>query len=153
MAKTAVGLFEDRNLADTVVHDLEANGFPRDGIRVLGEPRDMPVSGIMSTPRTDFQTDLIRELRTMGASDEEAEACVQGIKRKGVLVFATGPEEKVAAATAIMNRHSGEDVESLGGEDPHLPSTVGESKPGLRETSVQAGRVRYSGSGPHVFVW
>ncbi|HEV2418697.1 MAG TPA: hypothetical protein VGX94_12905 [Terriglobia bacterium] len=154
MAKTAVGLFENRSLADAVVHDLEASGFPKDNVRVMGEPKDMPVTGLMSTPRTDFEVGLTRELEDMGATQEEAEACVRGIKNKGVLVFATGPDTQVTAATKLMTRHAGADVESLGGDDPHLPSTVGEDdKLTSGDRSMQAGRVRYSGAGAHVFVW
>lgn len=39
MAKTAVGLFENPDLVDEVVRDLEAGGFPRKDVRILGEPR------------------------------------------------------------------------------------------------------------------
>lgn len=154
MAKTAVGLFGNRSLADAVVHDLKAGGFPKDGVRVMGEPKDMPVTDPMSTPHTDFEVGLARELEEMGAPHEEAEACVRGIKNKGVLVFATGPDTQVTAATKLMTQHAGADVESLGGDDPHLPSTVREDEPLTSgDRSMQAGRVRYSGAGAHVFVW
>jgi hypothetical protein len=63
MAKAAVGLFENSDLVDEVVHDLEASGFPRNDIRVLTEPREMAGSGMMSTPHTDFEVDLVREFK------------------------------------------------------------------------------------------
>jgi hypothetical protein len=47
MAKTAVGLFENPDLVDEVVRDLEAGGFPRKDVRILGEPREMAGSGVM----------------------------------------------------------------------------------------------------------
>ena len=93
MSKTAVGLFENPGLADQVVRDLEASGFPRNGVRILSEPRDMPVTGVMSTPRNDFQVDLEHDLRTIGATEPEAKAYVQGVRRGGVLVFASGPDK------------------------------------------------------------
>ena len=58
MSKTAVGLFEHPSVAEQVVHDLEVSGFPRNEIRVLGEPREMSSDGATSTPRTDFEVGL-----------------------------------------------------------------------------------------------
>ena len=94
MSRAAVGLFENSDLVDEIVHDLEASGFPREGIRVLSEPREIAGSGTMSTPHTDFEVDLVRELRTIGAAEGDAEAYVQGVRRGGVIVFATGSSEK-----------------------------------------------------------
>ncbi len=50
MAKATVGLFENTDLVDEFVHDLDASSFPRKDIRVLSEPREMASSGMMSTP-------------------------------------------------------------------------------------------------------
>jgi len=73
MAKTAVGLFENSGLADEVVRDLEATGFPKDDVRVLGEPREMAGSGLMSTPHTDFEVGLIRDLTAFRVIEADAE--------------------------------------------------------------------------------
>ena len=97
-------MFEKSDLIDEIVHDLEASGFPRNDIRILSEPREMAGSGMMSTPHTDFEVDLVREFRTIGTGEADAEAYVQGIRRGGVIVFATGSGEKVDAAAEIMNR-------------------------------------------------
>ena len=74
MAKTAVGLFENSGLADEVVRDLEATGFPRKDVRVLGEPREMAGSGVMSIPHTDFEVGLTRDLTAFGVVEADAEA-------------------------------------------------------------------------------
>jgi len=66
MAKTAVGLFENPGSVDEVVRELKASGFPQKDVRVLREPREMAGSGVMSTPHTDFEVDLIRDLRRSG---------------------------------------------------------------------------------------
>ena len=42
MAKTAIGLFENSEVVDRVVRDLEALGFPLNDVRVIAEPRDIP---------------------------------------------------------------------------------------------------------------
>ena len=80
MAKTAVGLFENPGSADGVVRDLTAKGFLQKDIRVLGEPVEIPGSGLMSTPHTDFEVDLIRDLTASESSKEMqkrmSKACV-----------------------------------------------------------------------------
>jgi hypothetical protein len=73
MAKTAVGLFENSGLADEVVRDLEASGFPKNDVRVLGEPRVMAGGGLMSTPHTDFEVALTRDLTAFGVLEADAE--------------------------------------------------------------------------------
>ena len=66
MARAAVGLFENSQSVDGIIHDLEISGFPRNNIRVLNEPADMAGRGMMSIPHTDFEVDLVRELRRSG---------------------------------------------------------------------------------------
>jgi hypothetical protein len=153
MAKTAVGLFENPSSADDVVHELEASGFPRNDVRVLGEPREMAGSGVMSTPHTDFEVDLIRELRTIGATEADAEAYVEGVRRGGVMVFATGSDEKADAAAEIMNRHGVVEIEELSAWQLHLPGTDRDDMAPVRDSSVQAGRIRSPGAGARLFVW
>ena len=153
MPKTAVGLFENSGLADQVVRDLEASGFPRNDVRILGESLDMAGSGVMGIPNIDFEVSLNRELRTIGASRTEAEAYVKGVRRGGVLVFASGSDEKIDAAAEIMNRHRPIEVEELTGGKLNLPSTTGENVTPTHAGSVQTGRVRQSGSGARVFAW
>jgi hypothetical protein len=126
MSKTAVGLFEHSDLAHQVVHDLETGAFPKGEIRILGESRDMSVDGVMSTPRTDFEVSLNRELQAIGANGQEAIAYVKGVRRGGVLVFATGSIEQVDNAAEIMNRHGAIDVEKLVGNEPDVGSMAGE---------------------------
>ena len=153
MSKTAVGLFEKPGSVDEVVRELTASGIPQKDVRVLGEPREMAGSGMMGTPRTDFEVDLIRELRTIGAADADAEAYVRGVRRGGVMVFATGSPEKADAAAEIMNHHCAVEIEELIASVPHLPSTVCDDVAPARDGSVQVGRVRSPGAGARLFVW
>ena len=153
MAKTAVGLFENSGLADEVVRDLEATGFPKTDVRVLGEPREMAGRGLMSTPHTDFEVGLIRDPTAFGVIEADAEDYVHGVRRGGVMVFASGSGDKAEAATEIMNRHGAGEVEKISASRPELPSeNSGEALP-VREQSVQIGRDRSSGSGARLFVW
>jgi len=154
MSKTAVGLFENPGVADQVAHDLDTSAFPRNEVRILGEPLSMAVTGDTSTPRTDFEVGLNRELRTIGASDREAEAYVQGVRRGGVIVFATGSSEAVDNATEVMNRHGAIEVEELIGSEPGSSgSLTGESLPPMQVSSDQTGRIRQSGGGARMFAW
>jgi hypothetical protein len=153
MSKTAVGLFENPGLADQVVRELEASGFPRNDVRILSESLDMAGSGVMGIPNIDFEVSLNRELRTIGASGPEAEAYVKGVRGGGVLVFASGLDEKIEAAAEIMNRHSPVEVEELTGGELNLPSRTGENVTPTQARSVQTGRVRQAGGGARVFVW
>ena len=153
MSKTAVGLFQYPSVAGEVVRDLDASAFPRNEIRILGEPREMSVDGVMSTPRTDFEVGLNRDLTAIGASIGEANAYVQGVRRGGVLVFATGSTEQVDCAAEIMNRHHALQLEELSGSQPHSKSTSGDSITPIQYGSSQTGRINQPGGGARMFVW
>ena len=51
MPKTAVGLFENADLVDNVIREIEGLGFPRKEVRTLMEPATFEVTGVMSFPR------------------------------------------------------------------------------------------------------
>ena len=119
--KTAIGLFKNAVPVDEVVRRIEALGFPRNEVRILEEPERFEVSGVMSFPRLDFEVELTEALTTIGATEAEAEAYIQGLRRGGALVFATGSDGKVDAAAEIMNRHGAVGVEEGSGPEPYLP--------------------------------
>ncbi len=153
MSKTAVGLFEKPSVADQVVHDLGASAFPQNEIRTRREPLDMPVTGVMSFPHTDFEVGLEQELEAIGATLREANAYAQGVRRGGVLIFATGSNAEVDNAREIMNRHGAIEIEELTGREPNDADMIGENVPPVFDSSSQAGRIRESGGGARLFVW
>ncbi len=153
MTKTAVGLFENPGSVDEVVRDLEASGVLRKNVRVLGEPREMAGSGLMSTAHTDFEVALIRDLTAFGVIEANAEAYVQGVRRGGKMVFATALGENADAATEIMNRHGAVEVEEISASRPNLPVTDRDEGAAIRNSSVHGGRSGSSGSGARLFVW
>ena len=153
MSKTAVGLFEHAGVADQVVHDLDASAFPRNEIRILGEPREMSGDGVTGTPRTDFEVGMNREIQAIGASEREAKAYVQGMRRGGVVVFATGSNAEVDKAAEIMNRHGAIEVEELIGREPNTGTMIDENMAAVHAGSVQTGRTRQPGGGACMFVW
>ncbi len=153
MPKTTVGLFENPGLVDDVVREIEALGFPRREVRSLEEPATFEVTGVMSFPRLDFEVDSNRELTRIGATKAEAQAYVEGLRRGGALVFATGSDEKVEAAADIMNRHGAVEIEETSGPEPQFPGVARESMTPVRDSPVMAGRLRQSGGGACLFVW
>ena len=154
MSKTAVGLFESAGVADQVVRDLDAAAFPVKKIRIVKEPLDMAVTDVTQIPHTDFEVGLGRDLKSIGASEADANAYVLAVRRGGTLVFATGSDAEVDNAARIMNRHGAIGVEELVGESYR---SAARSKARARicrarpihsrwaSTSTQTGRVRSIG--------
>jgi hypothetical protein len=153
MPKTAVGLFEKPGLVEEVVREIEVLGFPRKEVRTLTEPATFDVTGVMSFPRLDFEVDLARELTRIGATKAESQAYVEGLRRGGALVFATGSDERVETAADVMNRRGAVEIEATNGPEPQLPGVVHENITPMRSSPVQAGRVREPGGGAGLFVW
>ena len=150
MSKTAVGLFQNSELAEVVARDLVANGFPQGEVRTLREPIDMPAAGLMSTPHVDFEVGLERELVAIGATVREANAYARGTRRGGALVFATGSEREVENAAEIMNYAGALEVEALSGKEPST-ITIERDIPAVGDSPQQTGRIREAGA--RVFVW
>jgi hypothetical protein len=152
MPKTAVGLFENRESVDDVVGAIEALGFPRNDVRTLKEPITFDVTGVMSFPRLDFETDLTRELTRIGAGTAATNAYVDGLRRGGALVFATGPDEKADAAAMTMNRHGAVEVGETSGATPQLPQAFHGNLTPMRDSPIVTGRISQDG-GACCFVW
>jgi hypothetical protein len=152
MPKTVVGLFENPALVDVAVREIEALGFPRQEVRTLQEPANFAVTGVMSFPRLDFEADMSRELTRIGATVPEANAYVEGLRRGGALVFATGSDEQIESAARVMNSYGSVEIGELSGSEPHMPVVAQRHTP-RQDSPVLAGRVRESGGGACVFVW
>ncbi len=154
MSKTAIGLFENASIADQVVSDLAASGFPSSGVRTLRQPDEFIVTDSMSTPRTDFEVSLGRELESFGATGREARAYVEGVRRGGAIVFATGNEAAVNEAAEVMNRRGALEIEEFIGRNVAMGMSNSETQvPASYDDAPQTGRVRQPGGGARLFVW
>jgi len=119
MPKTAVGLFENPDLVDEVVRQIEALGFPRKEVRTLEQPTSFEVTGVMSFPRLDYQVTLIRELKRIGAAEAEAHSYLDGGRR------GSGRIER-AGRGAVQHWHSqGQRREIRGGAQVRQVSAAG----------------------------
>lgn len=153
MPKTVVGLFENAQLVDEAIREIEALGFPVQEVRKITEPAYFAVTGVMSFPRLDYEVDLSRELTRIGATKPEVRAYVEGLRRGGALALATGSDEKVEAAGNIMNLHGAVQVEEVTGSEPRPPGVVRPSMTQTHDSPVTVGRISEQFGGAHVFVW
>lgn len=152
MRKTAVGLFHDVAAMKDVVGEIESIGFPRNEVRTVGEPLDLAMTGVTSVPHLDFEVALTRELMRIGATPAQAEAYVDGVRHQAVLVFATGSEQEVDKAAAIMNRYGAMQIGESAGPEPQLPHVPRGVAP-RHNSGVQAGRLREPTDGAAFFIW
>jgi hypothetical protein len=153
MPKTSVGLFENPGVVEDAVREIESLGFPRNEIRTLSEPVNFEITGVMSFPRLEFEADLIRELIRIGTTEVEANNYIDGLRRGGALVFATGLDDKVDAAAEIMNRRGAVEIEETTGPEPQLPHEVRESTTPIRNNLVMSRRDNQLGGGAKLFTW
>jgi len=92
-------------------------------------------------------------LTAFGVVEGDAEAYIQGLRRGGVMVFATGTGKNADQAAEIMNCHGALEIEEISAPRPALPNAeIGDEIP-VRDPSTQTGRVRSGGSGARLFVW
>jgi hypothetical protein len=129
MAETAVGLFENLGTADSVVDALRANGLPSNGIRVLSKPSAAQGGNGSNTPSIDFASSLTKDLRSMGATDWECEAYVDGVRRGNALVFATGSHAQADTAIGVMNAYDPIELEEF--------STASTAQTGIRTGAMR----------------
>jgi hypothetical protein len=153
MAETAVALFDHPGTADAVVDALRKSGVPSTGIRIVSEPKAVPVDSATSTPSVDFAAGLARDLSSMGATEPECEFYLARVRNGNVLVFATGTHAQADTAAGIMNSYQPIQLEEFAGSVPSLS--------GIRQKEVgaQAGialkldETREKTEGARVFSW
>lgn len=150
MAETAVGLFEHTVAADAVADALRASGIPDSGIRILAKPAAMPVTSSTSTPGTDFLAGLSQDLISMGATEQETESYVSGVREGNVLVFATGTSAQADTAMTVMNAYDPIEIEEFAGVAPALPA-IHAGEAGVHEIILKADRAKSEGA--RVFTW
>ena len=152
MAETAVGMFEHPGTADAVLEELRVNGIPTSGIRTIAMPLGMSTDSVTATPGTAFAAALDKDLRTMGATEEECEGYVAGIQRGNVLVFVTGTQEEADAAAKVMEGFEPIALEEFAGVAPSMPTSTS-SNVTAQAISIKEDRARAKGNGARIFSW
>ena len=102
MAKTIVGLYDDRSTARTVVTELEGLGFGKDHLRFASNE---------TGDRSEYDVDVKEgatpaALQRYGVADDEARFYSEGVRRGGSLVIARVHDDDVDRAVDIMARHN-----------------------------------------------
>jgi uncharacterized protein (TIGR02271 family) len=128
MAKTVIGLFDDRRAAQHIVQALVDDGFRREDIRTLTSQEDASVG----------------TLSAYGVPEAEAQPYADAVRRGAALVLVDTADERADRAVAIMQRAPTVDRETRTGADAAREhgrsSTAGErGRSGTRE--VEAGDI------------
>jgi uncharacterized protein (TIGR02271 family) len=101
MAKTVIGLLDDRREAQHIVQALGDAGFRREDIRTLTSPEEASVGA----------------LSAHGVPEAEAQAYADGVRRGGALVLVDAADDRADRAVAIMERAPAVDRETRTGAD------------------------------------
>jgi hypothetical protein len=101
MARSVVGLFEDRAAADETVIELIDRGIPQYAIRAMTKPpAAKPAEG--DAERLDLGG---------GVPEEEAEAYWEGMRRGLVLVAVPAADDRASEVAEVVNRHRALDLD------------------------------------------
>jgi stress response protein YsnF len=102
MAKTIVGLYDDRATAHRVVEDLEGRGFGEDHLRYASYEE-----GERSNYEVDAKEGATPDALTgYGVPDDEAHFYAEAVRRGGALVIARVHDQDAETAADIMARHN-----------------------------------------------
>jgi hypothetical protein len=131
MVTTSIRLFDEASAAYRALEALAAEGFPRDGLNLMAHqehidtPEGMagwaarvvavpgvgailaigPIGAALSGMAGEVAGEgLMRVLMDRGAPADEAHACVEGMRRGGVLVLIDTDEERAEQAGAVLRR-------------------------------------------------
>ena len=101
MAKTVIGLFNDRREAQQVVQALVDDGFRREDIRTVTSQEEASVG----------------TLTALGAPEPEARQYAEAVRRGGAVVLVDAADDRANRAVAIMERSPAVDRETRTGAD------------------------------------
>jgi hypothetical protein len=140
MATTVIRIFEDASTARRALDALADEGFPRDKLNLIthrervGTPEAMsgwaprlvavpgvgpilaigPVSSALSGTAGEVAGEgLMRVLIDRGAPSDEAQACVEGMRRGGTVVLVDTDEARAEQAGEVLRRGAQVDQEAL----------------------------------------
>ncbi len=102
MAKTIVGLYDDRATANKVVKDLESRGFGEDHLRYASNEK-----GTRSNYEVDTKTGATPDaLKGYGVPDDEVDFYAEAVRRGGTLIVTRVHDQDANTAAEIMARHN-----------------------------------------------
>jgi uncharacterized protein (TIGR02271 family) len=96
MATTVIGTIESTKAAQALVNELVQAGFKQQDVEVLDSP----------------EKEILARIVELGFGEDDARGYAQAVRGGKTLVTASGPDQKVDQAMAIIERH-----EAAGGDD------------------------------------
>ena len=141
MAKTIVGLYDDRATADRVVAALKNAGFTKDHVQYASTE---------SGTRNDFEVDAstFRNTATLtryGIDDDEARFYGEGVRRGGSLVVVRAQDQDADTAVDIMAEHNPVRYEDR--KEAYMATDYSHDKPAYTADEVKAERATYAEQG------
>jgi uncharacterized protein (TIGR02271 family) len=118
MVNTVVGLIDTRSEAEKVVHDLVAEGFNRNNIRVVASGETAPAE----TEGSGLHGLLVRlgilesHRREIGLPAEHVGYYSEGVRRGGMLVTVSTDEDHMDRAVEILEDHGAVNIEERAAE-------------------------------------
>lgn len=102
MAKTIVGLYDDRAAASRAIKDLETRGFDKEHLSFMSHEEGSRSS--YERDANEFRDP--RALTDHGVPKEEADFYAEGLRRGGTLIVARVHDSNAEEAADIMARHN-----------------------------------------------
>ena len=143
MAKTIIGLFNDKIDAERAIRELASAGFPRADIDLIAR------NGAPTADR-----DVVENLARVGVPDEEAREYAGRLSSGKALVLVKASEAAAQRAVTVMERNAVKEVDQEGVRTPvppgsTVPPPVGVTPPSVTPPTTGA-PVRSSAAAPGV---
>src|SRR5690349_2709326 len=111
MAKTLVGIFDDRQSAQTVVQDLQSAGISSEHVRMLNNQEPQNSADGDDQSWTEKVSHWFRSLFDEDDDRSRADDYAEAWRRGHFLVVADVEGNRVEDVVSLMNRHGAIDVE------------------------------------------
>jgi len=141
MAKTIVGLYDDRSTAHSALKELEARGFGKDHLRFAS--REKGERHTYEHDADDFRDPS--SLTRYGIPQEEAEFYAEGLRRGGSLIITRVHDSNAEEAADIMARHNPAHYENRNKAYRESGQKYDQKASAYSEDEQRAERERYSG--------
>ena len=151
MRSSAVGMFKDETVADSVTDALLAHGLPQNGIQLIANFNHLRVDGTRESSASEFTQVITRLLRSMGASESELNTYIAAVREGNVLLVATGTKVQADSAIEIMNAYGPIELQEFAASTPTEPN-MRSNEVDSRGATSKAEQTRQS-DGVRIFSW
>ena len=111
MAKTIVGLFDEKTQAQQAIQDTLKMGIPKSETSILENPSLTGTATQSASGREPGLWESLKEAFGFGVPEEERAYYTEGIRRGGTLVSIRAEENQVDRVLDIMEQHGAVDID------------------------------------------